>query len=66
MLDVKPKLTLILKERGITQAKLSELSGIPQSAISRFDRNTQHSDTHLFAIAKALGLNVEDLFEVVE
>ncbi|MCU6709426.1 helix-turn-helix domain-containing protein [Paenibacillus sp. J5C_2022] len=64
MLEVKPRLTEILKQRGITQSKLSEMTGVPQSAISRFDRNTQHSDVHVFAIAKALGVNVEELFEI--
>lgn len=44
--------------------ELSQLSGIPQGSISRFDKNTRHEDAHLFAIAKALGLNIEELFEI--
>ncbi|MDN4070866.1 helix-turn-helix transcriptional regulator [Paenibacillus vini] len=66
MIKVIPKLTGILNERNMTQSKLSELSGVPQSAISRFDRNSQHSDIHVFAIARALGLRADDLFEVLE
>jgi transcriptional regulator with XRE-family HTH domain len=63
---VKPKLLSVLKERGITQMQLSEMSGVPQASISRFDRNDRHADVHVFAIAKALDVRVEDLFVVTE
>ncbi|MBE5103306.1 helix-turn-helix domain-containing protein [Priestia aryabhattai] len=66
MFVVKPRLNDLMKERGLTQMKLSEMSGVPQSSISRFDRNTQHIDWHLFKIAKALEISVEDLFEIEE
>ncbi|MDN4073636.1 helix-turn-helix transcriptional regulator [Fictibacillus terranigra] len=62
--EVKPKLLSILKERKLTQLQLSEKAGIPQGSISRFDKSSQHTDTHLFAIADALDLKIEDLFEV--
>ena len=55
-----------MKERGLIQMKLSEMSGVLQSSISRFDRNNQHIDWHLFKIAKALEISVEDLFEIEE
>ncbi|QSX24174.1 helix-turn-helix transcriptional regulator (plasmid) [Priestia megaterium] len=55
-----------IKERGLTQMKLSEISGVPQSSISRFDRNYQYIDWHLFKTAKALGVSLEDLFEIEE
>jgi transcriptional regulator with XRE-family HTH domain len=61
---VKPKLMTVLKERGLTQMQMSEMSGVPQGSISRFDRNDRHVDAHVFAIAKALDVKVEDLFEV--
>ena len=67
MLDrikVRPRLTELLKERGMTQLELSQLSGVTQASISRFDRNSRHEAVHLFAIARALDLRVEDLFEV--
>ncbi|NOJ73577.1 helix-turn-helix transcriptional regulator [Paenibacillus alvei] len=64
--NITPRLTEILNERGITQTKLSEMSGVPQGSISRFDKNSRHEDAHLFAIARALGLSVEDLFHVSE
>jgi transcriptional regulator with XRE-family HTH domain len=63
---VKPKLMALLKERGLTQMQLSEMSGVPQGSISRFDRNDRHADVHVFAIAKALDVKVEDLFEVTD
>jgi transcriptional regulator with XRE-family HTH domain len=63
-MNVKPKLMALLKERSLTQMQLSEMSGVPQGSISRFDRNDRHVDAHLFAIAKALDVRVEDLFEI--
>ncbi len=63
MVSVRPKLRKILKERGITQMELSEMTEVPQGSISRFDRNEKHVDWHLFSIAKALELRIEDLFE---
>ncbi|MNN23927.1 Helix-turn-helix domain protein [compost metagenome] len=66
MLIVKPRLTEIREERGLTQLQLSEMSGVPQGSISRFDSNSRHEATHLFAIARALGISVEELFTVNE
>lgn len=63
-INVKPRLLPLLKERGITQTHLSELSGVPQGSISRFDRNTRHESSHLIAIARALDVTIEELFEV--
>jgi transcriptional regulator with XRE-family HTH domain len=65
-ITVKPRLMALLKERKITQMQLSEMSGVPQGSISRFDRNDRHVDVHVFAIAKALDVKVEDLFEVTD
>lgn len=61
---VTPKLAKILKGIGMTQQELSNLSGVPQGSISRFDKNTRHDDVHLFAISKILGIVVAELFEV--
>ncbi|OVE34876.1 transcriptional regulator [Priestia aryabhattai] len=66
MFAIKPRLNDLMKQRGLTQMKLSEMTGVPQSSISRFDRNTQHIDWHLFKIAKALEISIEDLFEIEE
>jgi len=64
VVQAKPKLAKVLKEKGITQTQLAELTGINQASISRFDRNTQRKDDHLFTISHALGLKAEDLFEL--
>lgn len=61
---VTPRLMTILKEKSLTQVQLSELSGVPQGSISRFDKNEKHLDWHVFAIAKALNINVADLFDI--
>lgn len=65
IVTVVPRLNKLLKERGWTQMQLSEKSGVPQGSISRFDKNSRHEASHLFSIAWALGVSVEDLFEVV-
>jgi transcriptional regulator with XRE-family HTH domain len=65
IVTVVPRLNKLLKERGWTQMQLSEKSGVPQGTISRFDKNSRHEASHLFSIARALGVSVEDLFEVV-
>lgn len=64
-LVVKPRLSYLLRERGLTQMQLQKLSGVPQATISRFDSNKRHDAHHLFAIAYALGVTVEQLFTVV-
>ena len=66
MLDIKvtPRLSEILRERGITQTQLSEMTGIPQGSISRFDKNDRHVDAHVVAIMRALNVTYDDLFLV--
>ncbi|WP_202113008.1 helix-turn-helix domain-containing protein [Paenibacillus sp. MMS18-CY102] len=66
MITVRPRLSKILSERNMTQTVLAEQAGIPQAAVSRFDKSTQHKDEHLFRISRALGLSIEDLYEVIE
>ena len=66
MYDVKPRLSEILKELDMTQTTLANKSQVPQSAISRFDKNEQHKDIHLISISKALDISIEDLFHITE
>jgi transcriptional regulator with XRE-family HTH domain len=61
-ITVTPQLTKILAQRGLTQTQLSVMSGVPQGSISRFDKNSRHEAAHLFAIARALNVAIEDLF----
>nr|WP_274320143.1 endonuclease NucS domain-containing protein [Paenibacillus qinlingensis] len=63
---VRPVLKEILTDRGITHKKLSEMSGVPQAALSRFDKTHSHNATHMFAIARALNIPVEKLFKIYE
>lgn len=64
LIEIKPKLNKLLKERNMTQNDLSELTGITQPVISRFDKNGQHRSNHLYLISRALNLKMDDLFEV--
>ncbi len=65
-MNVKPRLNGLLKDRNITQVELSKLSGVPQGSVSRFDKNERHTDWHVFAIARAMDVKIEDLFEIEE
>lgn len=61
--EVKPILTEIRKERGLTGIRLSEIASVPQPAISRFDSSQQYDIKNLFLIARALNCKIDDLFE---
>ncbi|WP_432339382.1 helix-turn-helix domain-containing protein [Bacillus tequilensis] len=65
-LNTTPRLNAVMKAKGWTQVRLSEASGVPQGSISRFDKNSRHEDWHVFSIAKALGVEVDELFEIEE
>lgn len=65
-LIVIPRLGELLKEKNLTQTQLSEMTGIPQGTISKFDKNKQHQDIHLFLIANALKITINDLFYVID
>ena len=54
--------TQLMNERGISQAELSRLSGLPRSSISQYlsGRNKPRNKA-LDAIAEALGVKAEDL-----
>lgn len=62
---IKPRLTKLRQERGITQTQLSEMTGVPQGSISRFDSNNRHEDAHVFAIMRALNVTYDELFEII-
>ncbi|MCI4136335.1 helix-turn-helix domain-containing protein [Bacillus vallismortis] len=65
-LNATPRLNAVMKAKGWTQVRLSEASGVPQGSISRFDKNSRHEDWHVFSIAKALEVEVAELFEIKE
>lgn len=64
ILKVKPRLKQILKAKKMTQEELAERTKVPQGSISRFDSRTRHEASHIFSIAYALGVKVEDLFQI--
>lgn len=67
MLKVTPCLNKVLQEKGFSsQAAFAKEYGFSQKTINSFDTSVQHRDELLFRIARALGVNVEDLFEVEE
>ena len=58
------KIELLAASRGISLAKLSELSGISRQSISTIKgRGTCRTDS-AYKIARALGVDVEELMEV--
>lgn len=59
ILALAKRLRLIRRERGFSQAKFSDLSGIPLGTLKIFERKGQISLKHLFQYAKALGLESE-------
>lgn len=61
---VKPQLAKWLKKKSLRQQDLEDMTGVNRATISRFDTLKRHDDRHLFAIAHALGIKIEDLFEV--
>ncbi|MDO7347103.1 helix-turn-helix transcriptional regulator [Bacillus stercoris] len=63
-LKATPRLHAVMKAKGWTQVRLAEASGVTQGSISRFDKNTRHEDWHVFSIAKALEVEVDELFEI--
>ncbi|MGR6906870.1 helix-turn-helix domain-containing protein [Lysinibacillus sp. BSL11] len=60
------KLKEVMKERGLTQLKLAEMTGIRQAAISEIVNNRRDTinKSHLETICKALEIN--DFNEILE
>lgn len=66
IVEVRPRLKKLLKEKGIKQKELSRLTGIAEPTLSRFDKQNGHEAKTKFILRDALGLNsTDELFEVV-
>jgi transcriptional regulator with XRE-family HTH domain len=62
---LKTKLKAILKERGMTQAKLSDLTGLRPNAISEIAKNTRDSINREQIGKIAAALDIEDPNEIL-
>jgi transcriptional regulator with XRE-family HTH domain len=62
--EVKPQLNVVMKERGLTQTQLEEMSDVPQTIISRFDRQANHKDIHVIRLLDALDITIKELFQI--
>lgn len=52
----------VRKAKGLTQKQLGDILGVPQSQISRIERNPDSASMRTMKrVAKALGVNVQDL-----
>ena len=62
---VGESISLSRKNQGLTQERLSELSGLDRSYIGRIERGeVNYSLVVLYKIARALGISVADILEV--
>lgn len=63
------RMRLLRKRRGMTQTKLGIMAGVRQPAISRFENGPSGTGLgwgRACRIAKVLGVQPQDLLEVVE
>ena len=58
------KLELLAAEKGLSFTKLSELSGISRQSISAIKNRGTCRTENACKLARALGVNVEELLEV--
>lgn len=55
----------MLNKAGIaTQKEFAEMVGVKEATISRFDSQTRYDIDVLVSVSKALGVTIEDLFEI--
>lgn len=63
MIDLKR----IRKEKKLTQQDLSQLSGVPQQTISRYEKGSRNADSeNLKKLALALEVSADDLLGITE
>lgn len=62
-MDTKTRIKNLMKQKGVTEYKLSKLSGLSQSTISNiFNRNTEPTIPTLEAICNGLGISMAQFF----
>lgn len=66
LLKVKLKLHIVMKNKGITQTKLSQLTGIRQATISDMCRNARQEISFPVIEKIAHALEITDLSELIQ
>jgi transcriptional regulator with XRE-family HTH domain len=62
--EVGRRIRAVRKRKGMSQARLSQRSGLPQYKISRFERGVRECRaSDLAALALALGVTVDELLQ---
>lgn len=60
---IRQRIKQVRVEKGISQVRLGELTGLDQAYISRLENGTaEGTPSQLYAIAKALGVEVAYLY----
>lgn len=64
VINVELKIREVMSQKGITQTKLAELTGINQSVISQFGKKNSINRNHLIKIVNALGItNIKQILD---
>lgn len=61
-----PRMNELRKERSIKGKDLAAMAGVTEPTISRFDSQKRYDIDVLISVSKALGVSVEDLFNIEE
>lgn len=65
---IRLKVREVIMQKNITQSKLSRVADVPLNTIQVLYHNSYHDPklSTLYRLAKALGVTVNDLYEVVD
>lgn len=65
-IKVVPRINYVRKAKGITQKQLSEITGIDQGNISKYDKRSSYmfDIRHLIALMDAMDCDLHDLFDI--
>ena len=68
MEKIRLKVREVIMQKNITQSKLSRVADVPLNTIQVLYHNPYHDPklSTLYRLAKALGVTVDDLYELVE
>ncbi|HAO6187754.1 TPA: helix-turn-helix transcriptional regulator [Listeria monocytogenes] len=63
-MEIGEKIRTFREKKGISQTKLSDISGVPQSTISTIEIKSKAPDIYILKkLADALDINLSDLLE---